>query len=131
MTATSNGTELIYAKGDINITKYIASISGVSYPINNIGSVRVVAPKRVGEIIGAIILALIGIGVLADKTKPDGNTAWWFIAGAAFFIFKAITKPHVLMVHTASLDKPALESTNKAVLFAVKEAIEKAVSSHA
>jgi hypothetical protein len=117
--------EIVYQSGDIIISKTLARFGGVTYPVNGIGSVYVMKPKRVGLFVVGIIAVIIGLALLPSK---DSSVAGLVISVfGALMLLAAWRKPHKLMLRTASGDQQAYESTSKNDLFQIKAAIERAV----
>jgi len=124
--------ETILALGNVIVTRTLAKFPSQTFPINGIGSVTLVAPRRAGWIIGATFFGLIGFMILMGSSSGgnDGSGAgvgvFLLVLGGIFFVV-AFMKEHGLFIKTASGDARAMEGS-PAMLNKVKDAIERAAT---
>jgi hypothetical protein len=119
-----NTNEVILALDTVVITRTLAKFKSQTFPINGIGSVTLLPPKRAGMIIFGSILALLAIGAFSGGTA-GGGMFFLIFAGVVFAI--AFSRNHGLFIKTASGDVRAMEGDEK-VLETVKQAIERAAT---
>gem|GEM_PF-3644954 len=101
--------EVIFSDKETTITNTLAKIRGVSYPINGIGSVRIVPPDRSKAILWGVVFLVLGF------VTP------LFFVGAALAVLVAISKTYALIIRTASGDSTALVAKNREDLSPCKQ----------
>lgn len=120
----------IFSQGEVTITRTIALLEGVSYPINGITAVFVNREEFEYKslLFGVIILVLAGLSITGDLYNPGWG--WQvlavFLGGIA--ILGSFHRPYFLMVRTASGEIRCLESADSEFIFSVRSAIETAIA---
>jgi len=118
--------DLIFQAPDVRITRTLAKLNAVSYPVNGIGSVRIERPNR-------LLPFLVTIGCLmffaTSFADPKITVQQAIVAAAIGFAAAAYgyRMPSTLILRTASGDQSAMKGSNSE-LEPVMLAIEKAVS---
>jgi hypothetical protein len=118
--------EVILRLGNVVVTKTLAKFPSQTFPINGIGSVTLVPPKRGAAIVWAVIFGAIAL--VSFNAGSDGVGAGIFfliLCGIAALV--AFGKSHELFIRTASSDTRAMEGNAK-TLNQIKGAIEKAAT---
>lgn len=117
---------IIYSEGDIIVSRTLARIGNVSYPVNGIGSVKVDRDTKIGMFLLGILLLFGGImAVMAGGDSVAGGVIAIIISVVCWVAY--FRRPYWLVLRTASGDQKALSSTNAATAQRIKEAIEQAV----
>ena len=118
--------DILFQNGSVVVTKTLARVGGVSYPINGIGSVLVAAPQRAGLIVFTCVCVLLGLSSAVDWNVTK-NFSIGCLVFAAVLALVAYQRPFRLQIRTASGDQNVLESTDRNKLEKIKSAIEQAV----
>jgi hypothetical protein len=123
-TSVVDGSDPILVLGAVTVTRTLAKFPSQTFPINGIGSVTLLPPKKAGLLVFGGILALIGIIALANG--GGGGGAFFLVCGFVV-IGVALSKKHGLFIKTASGDVRAMEG-DETTLERVKQAIERAAT---
>lgn len=124
--AVSEREETILTLGNVVITTTLAKFPRQTFPINGIGSVTLVPPKRGVATFFAILFGFISLACFFSGSDGAGVGLFFFIlAGVAAIV--AIAKRHALFIRTASSDTRAMEGDHD-TLNRVKSAIETAAT---
>jgi hypothetical protein len=124
----------IFSQGEVTITRTIAYIEGVSYPINGITAVFVNREEFNFStlLFGVIVLVLAGLSITGELNILAGVAWFWqvlaLIIGGLMIYYVFFLRPYFLMVRTASGDTRCLESSDKEFIVSVRSAIETAVA---
>jgi hypothetical protein len=121
----------IFSQGEVTITRTIAYIEGVSYPINGITAVFVNREEFNFStlLFGVIVLVFAGLNINGDLNIISGwgwQVLVLIIGGLT--IFGSFHRPYFLMVRTASGEIRCLESADSEFIFSVRSAIDTAVA---
>jgi hypothetical protein len=128
--------ELLFELGDVRITPHLAQFGGTSYPIANIGSVRVVQHRRRNPL--AVVLFLVGLALVAAAVAGGGwrqlldiklsATAVGLGLMAAAILLQLFWPRRIftVMLKTPSGDIAAFSSRKKQLVFNIKQAVEQA-----
>jgi cell division protein FtsW (lipid II flippase) len=118
-------TDDLFAEGDVRVSKTMAYLAGVSYPINGITAVLVTQKDlNLKMILGAVVLGIIGL--VAAQSNVMLTLICLVIA--AILIFVAFQRPYRLVLRTAAGDTQALENKNGQFINQDRAAIETAVA---
>jgi hypothetical protein len=121
----------IFSQGEVRITRTIALLGGVSYPINGITAVFINREEFNSKFIfyGVIVLLFAGLNINGDLNIISGwgwQVLVLIIGGLT--IFGSFHRPYFLMVRTASGEIRCLESADSEFIFSVRSAIDTAVA---
>ncbi len=121
-------SESIYQDANAQITRTIAVIRNISYPINGITAVYVWRKKLSIAGVGCgVCVALFAAYLLTDPRWA--NVGWLLLAGGVLIVLYNVNRPYWLMLRTAGGDSQALQHKDGAYLQKIREAIEQAVAS--
>jgi len=115
----ATGEQIFFASGGISVTKTLARINDTSYPIANIGSVRVEPNYGVAGCL-FLIIAIVGFAL-------GGPIIGIVVLVAALFIARYFITYKVIF-RTSSGDQSALSTSNQSLANSIKGAIEQAVA---
>jgi multisubunit Na+/H+ antiporter MnhG subunit len=126
----------IYRSGDVVVTATLVEISGTTYAVSSIGSVKVIElPKKGGSgaVLGVIVAVLASvIAFVAFVSRQTGLALFFFavmillLVPFARYIGRA--KAYALVLATASGDRQALLSQDQPYLWQVRQAVESAMA---
>lgn len=119
--------QITYQDGDIIISKTLARFGGVSYPTVGIGSVRIAAPRRGTLVFFGVVSLIVALSSITSN-NPNGGVIFLFLFIGLICLAAAFSKPHTLVLRTASGDVQAHKSKDVEELETIKQAIERAVS---
>ena len=115
--------DVLFSKNNVSVSRTLVKVGGVSYPINGIGSVLIVAPNNKP-------IYFLGLFCIATGVYEYSDTILLAILIFVGFVFMLIgyLQPLTLEMRTASGNQQVLKSQDETYLVSVKEAIEEAVA---
>src|SRR4051812_10237039 len=102
--------EPLYRRDRMLISKTLTQFGSTTFPIANIGSMRIEpAKKQIAPIVVGV--ALIVVGIAGAISKPGSELAGLVLCGlGALVIWRSGGGTHKLMIRTGSGDQQAYES---------------------
>lgn len=109
---------------NIEITPELAKFGETSYPIANIGAVRV-STKKIGYRLAGFFFVVVGVLVAAFT-----ESLWWLILSLLGFtmLFKSPDYEYTLILATSSGDRQAFTTRDKATFDEVRSSLEGAIT---
>lgn len=116
--------EVLLSEHDVVVTKTLVKVAETSYPMNGIGSVRIMEPSR--AVLCLVAGAFVWIGIWLAQDRFLVGVACWAIAAVIVWIVAKMES--ALVLRTASGDQKALLSRDEHFLRRVQAAIEQGVA---
>jgi hypothetical protein len=122
------GAELIYVDGLVAVSRTVAVIRGMTFPIHRIASVRVAARRRN---LGFVVVSAIcgGAGYLAIHQDADVAGVWLFSLSATLAMIAYASRPHYsLLLRTAGGEVAAFSSADGEYVAHLRSCIQAAIA---